>query len=147
MQTDVLDEEGLSSFLDLFYAKVRRDPLLAPVFATRIAEPDWPRHLETIRSFWSSVLFKTGRYRGNPFGKHLGLDGIGPRHFERWLGLFAEAAEERFAPEVARMLTDRAGRIGDSLEAGLFFQPGPGRRRAEDAAPSVLSTAGMRISG
>lgn len=128
MPNDILDEETLSSFLDDFYAKVRGDALLAPVFAARIAEPDWPSHLETIRSFWTSVLLKTGRYKGNPFGKHLGLPGIGLLHFERWLALFAETAEERFIPDIARLLVERATRIADSLKAGLFFRPDIDRR-------------------
>ena len=120
----VLDEDTLAAFLDAFYAKVRRDPLIGPVFSARIAEADWPRHLATIRDFWSSVLLRSGRYKGNPFGRHVALPGLGPAHFERWLGLFSETAAERFAPEIADALSERAHRIGDSLKAGLFFRPG-----------------------
>lgn len=120
---EALTEETLGLFLDAFYAKVRRDPVIGPVFAARIAADDWPRHLATIHDFWSSVLLKTGLYKGNPFGKHMAIDGLGVAHFERWLGLFSETAAEAFTPEIAGVLSERANRIGDSLKAGLFFRP------------------------
>ena len=123
MKQTELTEPALAAFVDAFYARVRRDSLLGPVFAEKIPEEAWPRHLATIRDFWSSVLLKTGRYKGNPFGRHLGIEGIAPAHFARWLGLFEETAAEVFAPEIAAALVERAHRIGDSLKAGLFFRP------------------------
>ncbi|MBB3902981.1 group III truncated hemoglobin [Methylobacterium brachythecii] len=119
---EALTEDTLGIFLDGFYAKVRRDDVIGPVFAARIADEDWLRHLATIRDFWSSVLLKTGRYKGNPFGKHVAIEGIGMAHFERWLGLFGQTASETFAPAIAEALVERAHRIGDSLKAGLFFR-------------------------
>ena len=123
MKQAELTEAALAVFLDAFYAKVRRDPLIGPVFARKIPDEAWPRHLATIRDFWSSVLLKTGRYKGNPFGRHLGIAGIAPPHFARWLGLFEETAAEVFTPEIAAEIVERAHRIGDSLKAGLFFRP------------------------
>ncbi|GJE55999.1 MULTISPECIES: group III truncated hemoglobin [Methylobacterium] len=120
---EALTEETLGLFLDAFYAKVRCDAVIGPVFAARIADGDWPRHLAKIRDFWSSVLLKSGRYKGNPFGKHQAIGGLGLAHFERWLGLFSQTAAEAFAPEIAAILSERANRIGDSLKAGLFFRP------------------------
>ena len=118
-----LDEASLTCFLDAFYTRVRGDALIGPVFAAAIPEADWPRHMATIQAFWSSVLFKTGRYKGNPFGKHLALSRLRPEHFARWLGLFEETASAHFSREIAAMLIERAHRIGDSLKAGLFFRP------------------------
>jgi hemoglobin len=118
-----LSDESLPSFLDAFYAKVRRDPDLGPVFAAAIPDEDWPAHLRTIGDFWSTVLFKTGRYKGNPFGPHVGK-GIREEHFARWLSLFEETARERFAADDASILMELAGRIAKSLKAGLFFRPG-----------------------
>ena len=123
MKQAELTEAALAAFLDAFYARVRRDPLIGPVFAAKIPYEAWPRHLATIRDFWSSVLLKTGRYKGNPFGRHLGIEGINPAHFARWLGLFEETAAEIFVPEIAGILVERAHRIGDSLKSGLFFRP------------------------
>ncbi|CAO4152377.1 Group III truncated hemoglobin [Methylorubrum thiocyanatum] len=123
MKQAELTEAALAVFLDAFYAKVRRDPLIGPVFAEKIPDEAWPRHLATIRDFWSSVLLKTGRYKGNPFGRHLGIAGIAPPHFARWLGLFEETAAEVFTPAIAAEIVERAHRIGDSLKAGLFFRP------------------------
>ena len=123
MKQAELTEAALAVFLDAFYARVRRDPLIGPVFAAKIPDAAWPRHLATIRDFWSSVLLKTGRYKGNPFGRHLGIEGINPAHFTRWLGLFEETAAEVFVPEIAGEIVERAHRIGDSLKSGLFFRP------------------------
>jgi hemoglobin len=119
-----LTEEALGPFLDAFYAKVRRDPVLAPVFDAAIAPDAWPHHLGLIRDFWASVLFKTGAYRRNPFAAHVGK-GIEPAHFARWLALFDETAAEMFKPDSAAILSDRAHRIGNSLQSGLFFRPTP----------------------
>ncbi|MGH1570367.1 group III truncated hemoglobin [Methylobacterium sp. P31] len=118
-----LDEASLARFLDAFYARVRRDALIGPVFAAAIPDPEWPRHMATIQAFWSSVLFKTGRYKGNPFGKHLALGRLEPKHFARWLALFEETASAHFPRDIALALIERAHRIGDSLKAGLFFRP------------------------
>lgn len=118
-----LTEGALPPFLDAFYAKVRRDPELGPVFAAAIGDEDWPEHLRIIGDFWSTVLFKTGRYKGNPFSVHVDR-GIRPDHFARWLGLFEETAREHFRTADAAGLVDRAHRIAASLKAGLFFRPG-----------------------
>ncbi|GAN47274.1 hypothetical protein ME121_1281 [Methylobacterium sp. ME121] len=131
-----LDEASLTRFLDAFYGRVRGDALIGPVFAAAIAEADWPRHMETVQAFWSSVLFKSGRYKGNPFGKHLALGRLRPEHFARWLGLFEDTASAHFASEPAALLIARAHRIGDSLKAGLFFRPDVSPvRDAGSAAP------------
>lgn len=119
-----LTEPALAAFLDAFYAKVRRDPLIGPVFAGKIPDADWPHHMARVTDFWSSVLLRTGRYKGNPFGRHLGIQNLAPDHFARWLGLFEETAAEMFSPDIADVMIERAHRIGDSLKAGLFFRPG-----------------------
>ncbi|MGX7709136.1 group III truncated hemoglobin [Methylobacterium sp. Gmos1] len=119
----ILDDSSLGPFLAAFYACVRRDPLLGPVFAAAIPDAEWPGHMERIEAFWSSVLFRTGRYKGNPFGRHQALGVLRPEHFARWLDLFRETAMAHFAPEDAALLRERAERVGDSLKAGLFFRP------------------------
>ncbi len=118
-----LDDDSLGPFLAAFYARVRGDPLIGPVFAAAIPDAAWPRHMATIEAFWSSILFGTGRYKGNPFGRHQALGALRPEHFARWLALFGETAASRFAPEDAAVLQERAERIGASLQAGLFFRP------------------------
>jgi hemoglobin len=128
MPLTALNPNALPPFVEAFYLKVRRDPLLGPIFAV-IPDEAWPAHLATISDFWSSVLFRTGRYKGNPFGSHLGK-GIEPTHFDRWLALFVQTAAERFGPEDAALLADRAQRIAESLKAGLFFRSSPGAAAA-----------------
>jgi hemoglobin len=129
-QVDILSDESLPPFLDAFYGKVRRDPDLGPVFAAAIPDDGWPAHLRRIEDFWSSVLFKTSRYKGNPFAVHVGK-GIRQEHFSRWLALFEETAQERFGSEDVATLSNRAHLIASSLKSGLFFRP---------AAPEGQST-------
>ncbi len=123
MARTTLDDSSLAPFLAAFYARVRSDPLIGPVFAAAIPDADWPRHMATIEAFWSSVLFKTGRYKGNPFGRHQALGVLRPEHFARWLDLFGQTAAAHFTPDDAAALQGRAERIGASLKAGLFFRP------------------------
>ena len=119
-----ISEAALGAVVDSFYRKVRRDPVLGPVFAAHIADDSWPIHLAVIRDFWSSVMLKTGRYKGNPFSAHLRVEGISPVLFERWLQLWGETCCEHLTQQPAAELHHRAILIADSLKAGLFFQPG-----------------------
>ena len=112
-----------------FYADVRADPLLAPIFAAKIT--DWAPHLAQMCDFWSSVMLMSGRYHGQPMPKHTPLP-IEAAHFDRWLALF-EAAARRLCPRAAAdALVERAGRIDESLELAMAAERGqllaPGER-------------------
>ena len=119
-----LTEDDIASVVDAFYAKVRVDPLLGPVFGRAIADEAWPQHLAIIRDFWSSVMLKSGRYQRNPFNAHLRIEGIRSELFDRWLALFRETCDELLAPGVAEALYAKAAMIGESLKAGLLFRAG-----------------------
>lgn len=118
-----LDEASLALLLERFYVKARADADLGPVFAGAVAEETWPEHMARIAGFWRSVLFKSGDYKGNPFGAHVRLPGLTPALFGRWLALFGETCHEVLGPDDAAALHDRAKRIAESLQAGLFFRP------------------------
>lgn len=130
-----LDEALLDRVVRAFYARVRVDPLLGPVFAERIV--DWEPHLQRMQAFWSSVALLTGRYRGQPMERHLPLP-IAAAHFDRWLALFAATVEELCPPAGAALLLDRARRIAQSLELGIAAGRGrmlaPGERLGEPGA-------------
>jgi hemoglobin len=54
-----IDETMVETLIRAFYARVRQDVLLAPVFASRIS--DWKPHLDNMFAFWSSLTLHTGR--------------------------------------------------------------------------------------
>lgn len=116
-----IDEKMIRKLVHGFYQKVRQDPLLGPVFAARIV--NWDPHLERMCAFWSSVALMTGRYHGQPMQKHLPLP-VDARHFDRWLALFMQTANELCPPAAASHFIEKAGRIAESLEAGLAMQHG-----------------------
>lgn len=116
-------EATIKVLVDAFYARVRRDPALGPVFDRAIAENAWPAHLEQMYAFWSSVMLTSGRYKGNPLGAHRRVAGIAPPLFGNWLDLFEEAAADLFIPEIADRFVHAARRIAESLKLALFFRP------------------------
>ncbi len=123
-----IDDAMIERLVRGFYAKVREDALLGPVFAARIA--DWEPHLRQMCAFWSSVALISGRYEGRPMQKHLPLP-IDGRHFDRWLALFAETAKELCPPAAAQHFVERAERIAESLETGIAVGNGIPLRRGE----------------
>ena len=120
---DTLSEAQIAAVLDLFYTRVRADPELGPVFARAIGSDEWPAHIARIQDFWSAVMLKSGRYKGNPFQVHKEVEGISPELFVRWLSLFDAACREVLPPDIAEAMHGRAVQIADSLKAGLFFRP------------------------
>lgn len=116
-----IDEQGLERLVALFYARVRADEELGPIFNDAI--DDWPEHLEKLVAFWSSVVLTSGRYKGNPMAAHLKhRDRITPALFDRWLGLWNMTTSEVMPPKAAAILQEKAARIAQSLSLGLFFR-------------------------
>ena len=119
-----ISEEALTALVDAFYARVRRDPLIGPVF--NLAIQDWPDHLEKLQSFWSSVMLTTGRYKGRPLPAHVKHgDSITDASFARWLALWRETTEELLDPASAAALQDKATRIAESLSLGIALNRDP----------------------
>jgi hemoglobin len=115
-----ISETNLALLVDRFYAKVRSDPLIGPVFNAAIE--DWPPHLSKLSAFWSSVMLTTGRYKGRPMAAHLRHAAhIKPEMFARWLDLWRETARETLQPCAAEAVIGKAERIAESLQFGLFF--------------------------
>lgn len=119
-----LDEDVLRALVHGFYARIREDAVLGPIFAARIA--DWGPHLDRMVTFWSSVALMTGRYHGRPVPAHTPLP-IDATHFDRWLGLFRETAHDLCSPAGAAHVIARAERIARSLQIAVSeAQTAPG---------------------
>jgi hemoglobin len=116
MTSTGLDETVLTNLVHGFYAKVREDDVLGPIFAARIT--DWGPHLDRMVAFWSSVALMTGRYHGAPVPAHTPLP-ITSAHFEHWLALFRETAHEICTPAGAAHVIERAERIARSLSMAV----------------------------
>ncbi len=121
-----IDEAMIERLVRAFYERARRDPLIGPVFESRVH--DWDAHLARMCAFWSSVALMSGRYHGQPMAAHLPLP-IDTPHFDRWLEIFAETAADLCPPAAAAHVLERAHRIADSLELGIAFRKGEVRSR------------------
>jgi hemoglobin len=117
-----IDEAMIRALVPAFYAKVRRDPELGPIFDREVA--DWDEHLDRLCDFWSSVLLMTGRFKGQPMAVHARIDDIEPRHFGRWLELFEATARALWPVAAADLVTAKARQIGESLKLGIAFSRG-----------------------
>ncbi len=112
-------EAMIAELVGTFYARVRSDPLLGPIFDGAVE--DWDLHLGRMRDFWSSVTLMSGRYKGKPIPTHARLPEIGAAHFSRWLTLFRETARDVCPSQAAALFIDRAARIAESLQLGIAF--------------------------
>ena len=66
-----LDEAGIRALVHGFYAKVRQDAELGPIF-DRVIGDDWDNHLAKMCDFWSSVMLTTGRLLAGFFVQQVG---------------------------------------------------------------------------
>ena len=119
-----VDRASIGKLVREFYAKVRSDGRLGPIFAREITG-DWEPHLEKMTDFWCSVILKSGDYHGRPVLAHLKLKDVTEADFEIWLTLFAKTTAELFDPELAAVFVDRAERIATSLKLAMFFRLAP----------------------
>jgi hemoglobin len=120
-----ITEDSLYQLVDAFYARVRQDELIGPLFNDVVH--DWPDHLERLHAFWSSIMLTSGRYKGRPLPAHLQhADRINGHSFARWLEIWGETSSELFEPSAAAALQEKAARIAESLHLGIRFARGDG---------------------
>lgn len=114
-----VSEALIARLVETFYERVRRDPLIGPIFDETVE--DWGAHLGRLGDFWSSVTLMSGRYKGKPIPAHAKLPGMGAAHFARWLALFRDTARDVCPLQAAALFIDRAERIANSLQVGIAF--------------------------
>lgn len=110
-----LNEQSIATLVDTFYARVREDDLIGPVFNRVVA--DWPEHLAKLKDFWSSVMLGVGAYKGNPMMAHLPIPEMDQPHLVRWLTLWQQTTAEIFEPEAADTFLGKAIMVGERFVA------------------------------
>lgn len=116
-----VDRASIGRLVREFYARLRKNERLGPIFAREITG-DWEPHIEKMTDFWCSVILKTGDYQGRPVPAHVKLADVTEADFDIWLAMFRQTATELFAPETAAVFVDRAERIAASLKLAMFFR-------------------------
>ena len=118
-----IDEDLIAKLVDLFYATVRQDALIGPVFEARVE--DWDAHLTKLMAFWSSVVLKAGataavRCRCT----------LPSTRFPATILLGGDRLLKRLAmcvrPAAAALFLDRSQRIAELLQLGISLHRGDG---------------------
>ena len=104
--------EGIFTLLQHFYAHVRQDPLIGPIFNAQIK--DWKEHLDVIASFWETLIGGPRTYARPMPMKHVPLH-LREEHFERWLFLWQANCRAQLPTYLAREMIDLADHIGGKL--------------------------------
>ena len=116
-----IDDRLISELVESFYARVRGNPMLGPIFERHVA--DWTPHLARMKDFWASIALESGRFHGNPMAKHVAIGNLDHAHFDEWLGLFRDTLEEVVPnPQARAFFAERARRIAESLLMGIRLQ-------------------------
>lgn len=125
--TDILGRDEIVRLVDRFYEKVQKDEMLGFIF-NDIAKINWETHLPIMYSFWQTVLFRDGGFRGNPLGKHanlVSLTRMGREQFDRWLELFEATVDELFQGENATHIKACANDMANVIHSKINQIPNP----------------------
>ena len=141
-KVDIQGREELSRLIVKFYARVRKDDLLGPIFNSIIQ--DWDHHMGHITDFWERNLFGTVQFFGNPGRKHMEVDEkqnntIDKRHFETWLRIFHATVDEMHEGEKAEEIKHKATNIGAN-----FLRMIQNNRARKFANPSKFNKSGFQ---
>ncbi|TXE85884.1 group III truncated hemoglobin [Campylobacter volucris] len=122
MKFDSINQEGIDKLMDIFYAKVRKDGNLGPIFNRAIGNDDesWIKHREKIASFWKGMFLGEGGYNGSPLKAHHDLPPFPREFFDIWLGLFDESLAEIFTDEPRSMMLERAQMIAQRFQMIIY---------------------------
>lgn len=127
-----ISESEIDMLVEAFYARVRTDPTIGPIFDKAVK--DWPHHLALLKKFWATVLLTARTYQGDPLATHLKLP-LERKQFERWLALFAETAHEVLAPDHAAIVIRKSEQIAKNFQSAIAYKL---RQSSSSYEPEVL---------
>lgn len=110
---DLGDSEQIGRLVRTFYARVRQDDLLGPVFEDQ-AGVDWDEHVHKLTAFWCRLELGIPGFEGAPTRKHARLSARAPfraEQFERWVSLFHDTIDRGWSGPHANSIKHRAVRI------------------------------------
>jgi hemoglobin len=122
-KSDINTREDITSLIHTFYAEVREDKLLGPIFNTMIK--DWDQHLNLLVDFWETNLFFIKKYTGNPLDAHVKADKlndyqINEYHFGIWLNLWFKNIDSLFEGDHAQLAKNRARNMSTFMNMEIF---------------------------
>lgn len=121
---DISTQEDIRQLVDVFYDRVRRDEMLAPLFEEKLKDR-WPEHLAKMYRFWGTVLLEEHTYHGSPFSPHASLP-LETEHFTRWLALFRETLKGLYSGPVADEAAWRAEKMSQMFLSKIrYFREHP----------------------
>ncbi len=116
--------EQISDLVDTFYGHVQDDARLGPIFAQHV-DGDWAPHLDKMKSFWRSVLLKSGEYKGRPVPAHVKMTEVTTQDFQTWLALFKATVDNVFEQDARPIVMEVAERIASSLWLAMNMSKDP----------------------
>jgi len=124
------NRNDISILVNKFYAKIRKNELLGPIFTAHIAKDEWAPHLSKLTDFWEMRLFGINNFKGNPSEAHKGVDkslkhSIDETHFNQWLELWFETIDEMYEGELADRAKAAASKMAKGqLKTIRYHRPG-----------------------
>ena len=124
MKPDIENRADIDRLMQVFYERALIDEVIGYIF-TDVAQLDLESHLPIIGDFWETLLFRTGDYPShgrNPLAVHRQLhlkSALEPKHFSRWLKLFAQSVDDEFEGVRADFIKMRAHAIAKRFQENL----------------------------
>lgn len=122
-RTEIQNRADIALLVRSFYAKIRTDAVLGPIFNRNIH--DWEEHFILLTDFWESQLFLKRTYQGNPVTVHQTVDTkeqhtITSEHFGLWLNLWYATIDELFEGDNAWTAKNRAQKMSTMLFMKIY---------------------------
>ena len=118
MKKDIETRADIIVLMDQFYEKIKVNTLLRPIFVD-VAQLDFDAHMPILYDFWCTLLLGDMSYTRNAMEVHISLhrkSALTNVHFDEWLRLFNDTADELYSGEKVSEAKYRAKSI-----AGLML--------------------------
>lgn len=122
---DIENRADIFLLVNTFYAKVKDDAFIGPIFLEIIPNDEWGNHIEKLTDFWEGNLFFVRKFKGNPMQAHRDVDAhfnhtIEQKHFGKWLEIWFTTVDELFSGTKAHEAKERARNIASVLFFRMF---------------------------
>ena len=118
MLPDISNKEDIKLLIDKFYSKLLDDEGISHFFTDHM-NLALNEHMPIMYSFWESMIFDQGDYKGNPMVKHLELSKkskIKKEHFDIWINTWKTTIQETFKGPNAEKAISKAQSIRSLME-------------------------------